>query len=114
MSSLLSSLRRAPTAPSPEDAVAASARQAEASPSGAFACPGRLAHFFEEIPWGPRLESAAGKSEGEAMTHHQMLIGGAWVDAVSGASRELRDPASGDVVATVPEAGREDAARAIH
>ena len=42
-----------------------------------------------------------------------MLIGPTWVDAASGATRTLRDPANGEVVAIVPEAGREDAARAI-
>lgn len=47
------------------------------------------------------------------MTRYQMLIGGEWADAVSGATRELRDPASGEVVAVVPEADRPDVARAI-
>lgn len=47
------------------------------------------------------------------MKRYQMLVGGTWVDSVSGASRELRDPASGELVAVVPEGGREDAARAI-
>lgn len=47
------------------------------------------------------------------MKHHQMLIGGSWVDSVSGETRELRDPANGELVAVVPEAGREDARRAI-
>ncbi len=42
-----------------------------------------------------------------------MLVGGGWENAASGATRELRDPANGEVVAVVPEAGREDAARAI-
>jgi betaine-aldehyde dehydrogenase len=42
-----------------------------------------------------------------------MLIGGERVNAASNATRELRDPASGELVAVVPEAGREDAARAI-
>ncbi len=47
------------------------------------------------------------------MRRHQMLIGGAWVDSASGQTRELRDPANGELVAIVPEAGREDARRAI-
>ncbi len=42
-----------------------------------------------------------------------MLIGNEWVDAASGATRKLHDPANGEVVAIVQEAGREDAARAI-
>ncbi|MDI3282835.1 aldehyde dehydrogenase family protein [Polyangium sp. 15x6] len=47
------------------------------------------------------------------MKRYQMLIGGNWVDSVSGQTRELRDPANGEIVATVPEAGREDARAAI-
>jgi betaine-aldehyde dehydrogenase len=47
------------------------------------------------------------------MKSYGMLIGNEWVGAASGATRELRDPANGEVVAEVPEAGREDAARAI-
>lgn len=40
-----------------------------------------------------------------------MLIGGDWVSA--SAIREIRDPASGELLAVVPEAGREQAAAAI-
>jgi len=40
-----------------------------------------------------------------------MLIGGEWVTA--GATREIRDPANGEIVAVVPEAGRAEAARAV-
>jgi betaine-aldehyde dehydrogenase len=47
------------------------------------------------------------------MESYRMLIGNEWVDAASGATRTLRDPANGEVVAVVQEAGREDAARAI-
>ncbi|MDI1477543.1 aldehyde dehydrogenase family protein [Polyangium sp. y55x31] len=47
------------------------------------------------------------------MKRYQMLIGGNWVDSVSGQTRELRDPANGELVATVPEASREDARAAI-
>ena len=42
-----------------------------------------------------------------------MLIGNEWVEAASGATRELRDPANGELVAVVQEGGSEDAARAI-
>ncbi|UQA59587.1 aldehyde dehydrogenase family protein [Polyangium aurulentum] len=48
------------------------------------------------------------------MKRYAMLIGGKWVDSVSGDVRELRDPANGDVVGVVPEGGREDARAAIH
>ena len=39
------------------------------------------------------------------------LVGGAWVSAAK--TREIRDPASGDLLAVVPEAGREETALAI-
>ncbi|MGA9519956.1 MAG: aldehyde dehydrogenase family protein [Myxococcaceae bacterium] len=44
---------------------------------------------------------------------HEMLINGRWVEAKSGQTRELRDPGNGELVATVPESGREDVADAI-
>src|SRR4051794_22193438 len=47
------------------------------------------------------------------MKSYEMLIGNDWVGAASGATRELRDPANGELVAVVPEGGREDSARAI-
>lgn len=42
-----------------------------------------------------------------------MFIGGEWVQARSGATREIRDPANGELLARVPESGREDADAAI-
>ena len=42
-----------------------------------------------------------------------LFINGAWEPAASGAVREIRNPADGELVATVSEAGREDAERAI-
>jgi betaine-aldehyde dehydrogenase len=47
------------------------------------------------------------------MKAYDMLVNGAWVQAKSGKTRELRDPANGELVATVPESGREDVAAAI-
>jgi betaine-aldehyde dehydrogenase len=44
---------------------------------------------------------------------HEMLIGGEFVAAEYGATRDLFDPASGELVGVVPEATREDAKRAI-
>lgn len=46
-----------------------------------------------------------------AMARQPMLIGGEWVAAAEG--REIRDPASGDLLAVVSEAGRDEARRAI-
>lgn len=43
----------------------------------------------------------------------QMLIGGARVDAASGATYEIRNPATGDVIDTVPRAGVADVTRAL-
>src|SRR5579885_1660771 len=47
------------------------------------------------------------------MKSYRMLVGGEWVEARSGRTRELRDPANGELVAVVPESDREDVARAI-
>ena len=46
-------------------------------------------------------------------TERRLHIGGDWVDAAGGGSFEDRDPYTGDVVATVASAGRDDARRAI-
>jgi acyl-CoA reductase-like NAD-dependent aldehyde dehydrogenase len=46
-------------------------------------------------------------------TERRLNIGGEWVDAAGGGSFEDRDPFTGEVVATVPSAGREDARRAV-
>lgn len=43
-----------------------------------------------------------------------LLIGGQWMGAQSGATRQIRCPADGRLVATVDEAGRTDAEAAIH
>lgn len=42
-----------------------------------------------------------------------MLIGGEWVNAKSGKTRDITDPANGDLLAKVPEATAEDAKFAI-
>ena len=47
------------------------------------------------------------------MLNNEMLIGGEWVAAKSGKTRKILDPATGELVATVPESGREDAVLAI-
>jgi succinate-semialdehyde dehydrogenase/glutarate-semialdehyde dehydrogenase len=41
------------------------------------------------------------------------LIGGEWIGADSGATIEVTDPATGDVIGTVPKAGRAETKRAI-
>lgn len=42
-----------------------------------------------------------------------MFIGGEWCQSTSGQVREIRDPANGEIVAVVPESGKDDAVRAI-
>ena len=48
-----------------------------------------------------------------ALLKSQCYIDGQWVDADSGATREVRNPATGETVATVPDAGAAETRRAI-
>ncbi|MFE7122399.1 aldehyde dehydrogenase family protein, partial [Streptomyces sp. NPDC057654] len=43
----------------------------------------------------------------------ELFIGGQWTEAAAGRTREIRCPADGTPVATVDEAGPEDAAAAV-
>jgi succinate-semialdehyde dehydrogenase/glutarate-semialdehyde dehydrogenase len=45
--------------------------------------------------------------------HERCLIGGLWVEADSGATIEVNDPSTGEVIGTVPKMGRAETARAI-
>ncbi|MBD8605483.1 aldehyde dehydrogenase family protein [Aeromicrobium fastidiosum] len=45
--------------------------------------------------------------------HRQMLIDGQWVDALSGETMETRNPATGELLATVPRSRTEDVDRAV-
>lgn len=45
--------------------------------------------------------------------HRPMLIGGQWVEAVSGRVMETRNPSTGQVIATVPRGGKADIDRAV-
>ena len=47
------------------------------------------------------------------VTHFKNYIGGEWVDAISGDTFDVINPATEEVFATVPSGGREDAQRAI-
>src|SRR3984957_9004424 len=47
------------------------------------------------------------------MNKYEILIDGSFHNAKSGAVREIRDPANGELVATVPECSREDVLLAI-
>ncbi|WP_018633950.1 aldehyde dehydrogenase family protein [Neomegalonema perideroedes] len=46
-------------------------------------------------------------------SHRQMFIGGAWVDALSGEVFETRNPATGELLATVPAGSAADVDRAV-
>jgi succinate-semialdehyde dehydrogenase / glutarate-semialdehyde dehydrogenase len=45
--------------------------------------------------------------------HEQLLIGGEWVEAADGGRFDVTDPATGDVVGSVPDGGRADVEAAI-
>ena len=51
--------------------------------------------------------------QAEGLKSYSIFSDGSWVQARSGATREIRDPASGELLARVPECGREDVAAAI-
>src|SRR5258708_7688678 len=44
---------------------------------------------------------------------HKILINGAWVDALSGTSREIKNPATLQLLGSVPDCGPADVARAV-
>src|SRR5258708_14302383 len=46
-------------------------------------------------------------------TPRKMLINGQWVEAASGRSFAVYDPATGEVIASVPEGEKEDIDRAV-
>src|SRR4029453_8380107 len=46
-------------------------------------------------------------------TSETMLIGGEWVAAAGGRTLEVRNPATDEVIAQVPDAGAEDVDRAV-
>jgi 1-pyrroline dehydrogenase len=47
------------------------------------------------------------------VTKHQNLIGGEWVDAASGETMDVLNPATGETIAEVPSASAEDVDRAV-
>lgn len=50
----------------------------------------------------------------ERVRTYQQLIGGQWVDAASGATLDVENPANGQVIARVPRSGAEDVDRAAN
>lgn len=57
--------------------------------------------------------SAQAVREGFLARGHRLLIGGAWVDALSGERIAVSDPATGDALGTVAQGGADDVARAV-
>ncbi|HYO17080.1 MAG TPA: aldehyde dehydrogenase family protein, partial [Dermatophilaceae bacterium] len=49
----------------------------------------------------------------DSYVHSEFYVNGQWVDADTGGRREIRCPADGTLVATVPEGTRADSVRAI-
>jgi 1-pyrroline dehydrogenase len=47
------------------------------------------------------------------MKRHQMFIGGRWVDSTGGDVQEVKNPATGEPIATVPKGTAEDVDRAV-
>src|SRR6266566_5076589 len=50
---------------------------------------------------------------GVTVTRHKNLIGGEWVDAAGGETMEVLNPATGEVIAEVPQASAADVDRAV-
>jgi 1-pyrroline dehydrogenase len=48
-----------------------------------------------------------------AIRRHQMFIGGRWADSAGGEVQEVKNPATGEVIATVPKGTAEDVDRAV-
>ena len=48
-----------------------------------------------------------------AMKRHQMFIGGRWVDSTGGEVQEVKNPATGEPIATVPKGTAEDVDHAV-
>lgn len=60
-----------------------------------------------------KVETSTATREFLARDQMPMLIGGEWVNAISGESLEARDPATDDILARVPAADAQDVDRAV-
>jgi acyl-CoA reductase-like NAD-dependent aldehyde dehydrogenase len=56
---------------------------------------------------------ASDSAASESPPGHRNYIGGAWSDALDGRTLNVHDPATGAVIATVPDSSRADAERAV-
>ncbi|KQO96791.1 NAD-dependent succinate-semialdehyde dehydrogenase [Leifsonia sp. Leaf264] len=59
------------------------------------------------------LVTASREAELLASVPHQLFIGGEWTDAAGSATLDVRDPATGAVIATISDASVEDGTRAL-
>ncbi|MGL5928715.1 MAG: aldehyde dehydrogenase family protein, partial [Dermatophilaceae bacterium] len=59
------------------------------------------------------ITSVSGSGELDGDTPTQLLIDGQWVDSLSGRTFPTHDPATGDVLCDVAEAGADDVDRAV-
>jgi 1-pyrroline dehydrogenase len=48
-----------------------------------------------------------------ALRHHKLFIGGSWVDSSGGEVQEIKNPATGEVIATAPKGTQADVDRAV-
>src|SRR5262245_24135465 len=61
----------------------------------------------------PERSAVALSLKDEGLLRQAMLIDGAWVQADSGRTLEVRNPANGELVARVPDGGATETRRAI-
>src|SRR6516225_7910622 len=47
------------------------------------------------------------------LTSYKNFVGGEWVDAVTGETMDVLNPATGETIAEVPRCGQEDVERAV-
>ncbi len=59
------------------------------------------------------MTTSTRESELLASVPHQLYIGGQWVDATGGATFDVKDPATGNVIKTIASATAEDAQKAM-
>ena len=60
-----------------------------------------------------KMANGAPKLKDAALFRQQCYIDGKWVDADSGATIDVTNPATGEVLGTIPKLGREETARAV-
>src|SRR5215211_7249532 len=72
-----------------------------------------LVHRVECELGSPRNLRAEGCPVSVSVTKHKNLVGGEWIDAASGETMEVLNPATGEVIAEVPRSSADDVERAV-